>query len=825
MRTLLQLLAILLLLTGHVPEIYGKTEARASLQEVMTLKSQMLLIHETFGVNFIYDSSLKLDAPYHGKPVKDIIAAHPGKDEKSLELCLSTLFSNSGISYDILKRHVVLTKDGDSKVRDYTIFIEGQRDTLDESIITVHIDRKRNTTQTGLHSIDFRRFGKGFATLGSPDVIKEIQNLPGVSGGTELLSGMYVHGGDGKDNLFLLDGVPLYQVTHLAGLISSFNTEVINDIGFYKSGFPSRYGGKASSVVDITTRQGDMNTFRGSFNMGLLNGGLQLEGPLIPGRTSFNVALRRSWFDLLTVPGVAIYNSSLPYGEKHHLGYAMTDMNASITHLQDRHNRLNLNLYIGSDKIRIGHEAAAVKYWEGTRHTGENAYDLQSSWGNILASLNWSRIFSDELHMNSILYYTRTNTDVMLYNREWELNETKMRIMDYSIHEDNRSRLHDIGAKASFDWIPSDCHHIRAGADFTQHIFKPQRDVLAISSTLRVDTEETYYNQNQVHERDSIMASYASPEMSMYAEDEIGLTSWLKANIGLRYVLFGTEDGMRQSLEPRAAVRIQLSPDAVFKASYSEMSQFIHNLQATYLDIPMSSWMPSTDRIAPVRAKQVAAGIYMDLPHNLDLNIEAYWKKLDNLHEYCGTETLYPEIASWEDELTQGMGRSYGAEAELTWRTAKTDLSAYYTLSWSERFFSRIWHDWYPARNDNRHKFTINASHRFSGRFDMYMSWNYHTGDRITVPTQFVNGQYHYSSPYNMVLPAYHRLDVGFNFRKTTRRGNERIWNLSLYNAYCRMNPMFAMMEEDPLNGFHKTRIVILSVIPIIPSFNYTLRF
>ena len=153
---------------------------------------------------------------------------------------------------------------------------------------------RQNATQTGLTAIDGSRFRKGYAVLGSPDLIKELQNQAGVSGGTELLSGLYVHGGDGTDNLFLIDGVPLYQVSHMLGLISSFNTEVVDNIDFYKSGFPSRYGGKLSSVVDVTTRQGDMNEFHGSFNIGLLNGGLQFEGPIVPGRTSFNVALRRS---------------------------------------------------------------------------------------------------------------------------------------------------------------------------------------------------------------------------------------------------------------------------------------------------------------------------------------------------------------------------------------------------------------------------------------------------------------------------------------------------------------------------------------------------
>jgi hypothetical protein len=146
-------------------------------------------------------------------------------------------------------------------------------------------------------------------------------------------------------------------------------------------------------------------------------------------------------------------------------------------------------------------------------------------------------------------------------------------------------------------------------------------------------------------------------------------------------------------------------------------------------------------------------------------------------------------------------------------------------LSWTERYFKEIWHNWYPARNDNRHKFTINASHRVSKRFDIYLAWNYHTGDRMTIPTQIVGSEVFYSHPYNYKLPDYHRLDIGFNFRKTTKRGNESIWNLSLYNAYCRMNPMFAMFKECHEDDIPYAELRIISAIPIVPSFSYTLRF
>ena len=807
-RTLLH--ALILLVTSVLPSL-ASAQTAAGQGAAPTLKSGMEALHQIYGVNFVYDSSIALDIPAKGKPMKAY---------SSLEAGLEALFSGSGIDYEIMKKYIVLTKAGSKKPKDYTIFIEEQHDTINESIITAYTDRRRNATQTGLSKIDGNRFKRGYAVFGSPDLIKEIQSLPGVSGGTELLSGMYVHGGDGSDNLFLLDGVPLYQVSHLAGLFSAFNTEIIEDLDFYKSGFPSRFGGKTSSVVDITTRPGDYRNFKGSFNIGLLNGGMQMEGPIVPGKTSFNVAVRRTWFDVFTIPYNIIANLSQPYGDSGKVKFAMTDLNASLNHLFDKDSRLTFNFYTGSDHVRYKWTDLQVKYWEGTRHTGESGHDVNVRWGNILSSIAWKKIFSDDLHLSTTLYYTRSNTDVGQVSEKWEIGRGNMlEIIDRHLAERNYSRLHDLGAKADLDWIPSEYHHLRTGVSYIGHMFRPVRE-FGIRTT---ENGEVVYSDD-----DSYSVDYNASETSAYVEDEISFASWFKANLGLRYNMFAHGDNAYHSFEPRAALRFQLSPMAALKMSYTEMSQTIHLLRAHYLDIPMSSWLPSTDLVPPMRSRQAAGGIYMNLPHNIVLNVEGYWKTMDNMYEYCGIENIYPDLATWEYQLLSGKGRSYGAEVELGWKTKDTDISAYYTLSWTDRFFEGIWHDWYPARNDNRHKFTVNATHRFGKRFEMYMAWNYHSGDRMTVPTQIIGGDVYYTSPYNYKLPDYHRLDLGFNFRKTTRRGNESIWNLTIYNAYCRMNPMFTMLDHyrrSYEDEEYVTTFKTMAAIPIIPSFNYTLRF
>ena len=184
---------------------------------------------------------------------------------------------------------------------------------------------------------------------------------------------------------------------------------------------------------------------------------------------------------------------------------------------------------------------------------------------------------------------------------------------------------------------------------------------------------------------------------------------------------------------------------------------------------------------------------------------------------------MYPPLNEWESSFSEGKGRAYGGEVELAWRTGRTDLAAYYTLAWNERYFADIHPLWYPDRNDHRHKFTFVGSHRFGKRLDVYAAWNWHSGSRITGYSHVADEDtLYYSRPNNIKMPPYHRLDIGMNFRKTTRRGNESIWNLSVYNVYCRMNPFFAFVTTGEDGKFKGTSI---GIIPIIPSISYTLRF
>ena len=688
-------------------------------------------------------------------------------------------------------------------------------DTLQASRITDTFDKDRNTTQTGLMKIDSGKFTRGYAFLSSPDVIKTLQMLPGVASGTELMSGLYVHGGTGSDNLFLLDGVPLYQVSHLAGLFSSFNTEIIDDLDFYKSGFPARYGGRMSSVVDVKTRRGDMQEYHGMFSLGVTDGRIQFEGPIIKGKTSFNVALRRSWSDIITTPVMMIMNKRNDGSYQTMMRYAFWDGNAGLTHIINSRNTLSVNFYMGRDnlKIRIREEDSYNNVDQEQYRKTDMAIGM--NWGNILTSINWDSMISDVLTSKVTLYHSNNSSKIGFTieekSRQDDISE------DISMEVANITRVNDFGLKGDFDWTPSPSHHVRFGGAYQFHTYSPDR-----------------YNIMEINAQDAGISdfsfskgsSYTGHEPTLYIEDEIQLFSRLKANAGLRYAMFCVPGKVYHALEPRFALRFQICDRISIKGSYTDMNQFNHQIATNYMDLPTNTWMPVTDKVRPMNSRQIAGGIYMNLLKNVILNIEGYYKTMDHLLEYTGTNSLYPPIDEWESSFSEGEGRAYGMEMELSWRTEKTDLAAYYTLAWNKRHFEDIHPLWYPDRNDNRHKLTLAGSHKIGKRLDIYAAWNWHSGNRITgyshVSSNKFRHEYYYTSPNNIKLPSYHRLDIGFNFRKTTKRGNEGIWNLSIYNAYCRMNPFFAMITQDENGRFIGTSI---GIIPIIPSFSYTLRF
>lgn len=335
--------------------------------------------------------------------------------------------------------------------------------------------------------------------------------------------------------------------------------------------------------------------------------------------------------------------------------------------------------------------------------------------------------------------------------------------------------------------------------------------------------------------------------MSVYVEDEMSLTRRLKANVGFRNTVYAVVGKVWNYFEPRLAIKYQCCDNVAAKVSYARMSQFSHQMAATYLDLPTNCWLPSSASLPPMSSHQFAGGIYSHIAKELHLNVEGWYKTMDNLVEYYGENSLFPRLNSWESVILSGQGRSYGIEVDFGYETSTLLLNAFYTLSWSERKYEQIYNGWYRDRNDNRHKITLQANWRLNKKWELYAAWNFHSGNRMTLPTQYLRGvyadgegyknsfmsQWIYEEPNNVKLPDYHRLDFGANKHGKTKRGNAYVWNISVYNVYCRMNPVFAVAQRQGMSrthpdfdpGFVAFKGIGTSIVPILPTISYKVYF
>ena len=690
-------------------------------------------------------------------------------------------------------------------------------DTLRSATVTAIREKMRNTTQTGLMRLDAERLRSGAVAFGTPDVIKQLQALPGVAAGNELMSGLYVHGGDGNDNLFLLDGVPLYNVSHFGGLFSSFNTDIIESLDFYKSGFPARYGGRMSSVVDVETREGDLEHWHGGLSLGLIDGRLQLEGPIIPGRTSVNLALRRSWMDVITIPALAYANRRNGEDETASGGYAMSDINARLTHHFSPRSVLDLSFYTGLDNLRAGiAQRQYEKDADGVSHPLQQDMQLHVRWGSLTAVAAFRHQFSQKLKSASRAYYSRSHSDTgyQFSFETWQDGEQTTAMDDR-----DRSYVREAGLKSDWDWYPDSFNHVRFGVSLQQHWYGSGRVFTyeAARPGMAPDTDS-----------DDETGAYRSFEPAVYAEDEIFLSYNLTLNPGLRYAVFVTQDKAWHSLEPRLSMKWMLNRDYAFKLSYTRMSQFAHLVAAMYMDLPSNSWMPSTAQARPMTSGQFAGGFYTTPFPGVTFNLEGWYKTMEHLLVYNGSNTFIPPLTEWEKTFTEGSGRSWGMEVEAGWAGEKLDVTAYYTLSWTQRNFEALYTGWFPDRNDNRHKVNLILNWQFHPHLSLQLNWNWHSGNRITFPSHIVkengsaDGRLVYDAPYNTQLPDYHRLDISLDGRFKTRRGRTLGLNLSVYNAYNHKNASMALLTTDKDGNYSG---MAYALVPIIPSLSVSYRF
>lgn len=691
------------------------------------------------------------------------------------------------------------------------------------TIVGNRVETVAKSTQMSSITVPVAQIKTVPALLGEVDLIKVLQLLPGVQSGTEGFTGFYVRGGGPDENLFLLDGVPVYNINHMAGFFSVFNADAIKNVTLYKGSFPARFGGRLSSVLDIRMNDGNNRKLSGTASVGLISSRLNLEGPLFNENTTFNISARRTYFDVLMQPFMQ-YSNSLS-DQKVKAGYYFYDLNAKLSHRFSDNDRLYFSFYMGDDVIYADIEDRydAPRTIQTTK--------MNWNWGNLLAALRWNHIIGNKLFMNTTLTYTRYRFDLGLgQSRQSKVYDPD----DFNAKITYKSGIEDFAAKVDFDWSLSH-NEIKFGATYTRHRFRP-----GISAT-KLDVSETETPIDAViGDRD-----IHSDEVALYVEDNINIAKMFKINVGAHYSAFAVQNRFYHSLQPRVSARYLFNDRLSVKTGYALMNQYIHLLSNSSISLPTDLWVPVTKRIEPMNSHQVSLGLFYDLNGLMDISVEGYRKTMNNLIEYKDGATFLGSSTGWEDKVSRGKGLAYGVEVLVQKTVGKTTGWVGYTLARTERLFDRPGEELnfgktFPAKYDRRHDLSIVISHRFSKRIDVSATWIYGSGTCATlgmyeieldpIPSNYTSGKQQYTyvdERNNFRYPSYHRLDLSVNLHKQKRYGR-RTWSLGVYNAYNRMNPFIVYPGTDEMamyGGESRKTLKQLTLFPIIPSISYSYTF
>lgn len=685
------------------------------------------------------------------------------------------------------------------------------------------VDPIQEQTRMGVVDVPVTQIEKAPVLLGEVDLMKTMQLLPGVQSGAEGMSGLYVRGGGPDQNLILLDDAPVYNASHLFGFFSVFNTSAVKNVQLTKAGFPARFGGRLSSVLEVAMKDGNMQSFEAEGSIGLVASQVTLQGPIRKDRTSFIVSARRTYVDLLIRP-------FLEPGERG--GYYFYDINAKMNHILSPRNRVFLSFYGGDDRFWSDIQE---EYTSGA-YRSEETTSADFGWGNFTSTLRWNVLFSNRLFGNLTAIFSRYKLTSDIDDRseihDGDDHETETLSLRY------HSGIRDFGLKMDLDYIPNPAHYIRFGGNATYHTYSPG------AAQYRYDPaagapEDTTLGVSQATD---------AMEFGLYVEDDVRLSRRLSANVGLHASGFAVDDSRFGSLQPRVSTRFLLNPRWALKASYSLMRQYIHLLSNSTIGLPTDLWLPATERARPEGSRQFGLGVAGALKQGqYELSLEAYHKTMTDLIEYREGATFmagFGEHQDWQDKVETGRGWSYGVEAFAQKKRGRTTGWIGYTLSWTRRRFPELNEGRaFPFRYDRRHDVALVLSHQLTRITNASLNWVYGTGNAITLPVaryydEYVRGSIGgrelwtprvlpyetriYEARNGFRMSAYHRLDFGFNF-DWTRHG----FRVGAYNAYNRKNPYFIYFDDfyDPQTDTREYQAKQVTLFPVLPWITYRFKF
>lgn len=668
-------------------------------------------------------------------------------------------------------------------------------------------DEHIKNTEMGTISLSAEKIKTLPVIFGETDILKALQLLPGVQSAGEGNSGFYVRGGGPDQNLILLDDAVVYNTGHLFGFFSVFNTDAIKNVTLIKGGMPANYGGRLSSVVDVSMKEGNMKEYHGEGGIGLIASRLTFEGPIKKEKGSFMVSGRRTYIDVLVKP--------FARGQFAGSGYYFYDANLKANYKLSEKDRVYASGYFGRDVFTF-------KNRSGT-------FNVNVPWGNSTATVRWNHLFNDRLFLNTTGVYNDYQFAFEAGQGDFELKLS--------------SGVRDYNAKVDLDYYAPINHHIKTGIAYTRHKFIPNQ--------LSGRSGETVLNPNNA------LLKYAH-EGAVYVTDDFDLFKKLKVTAGLRYSFFAQAgpytnytydfNGKKADStvygggdivktyggpEPRVNMRYEINDNSSIKGSVSRAYQYIHLVSNNGSTLPTDLWMPSTLVVQPQMSWQYSLGYFRNfLDNKLETSVEVYYKDLQNQVEYR-SGYIPNTVRDPELDFVFGSGEAYGAEFFLNKTKGRFTGWLGYTLSWTYRTFKDLNNgEAFPAKYDRRHDISLVGSYQVNDKWLLSGVFVYGSGNAITLPTGYafinLNVAPVYSKLNGYRIFPYHRMDISavYTPKPKKKRKWESSWAFSLYNLYNRANPYFLYVDtEGDLNTGVQAKVKMVYIFPVLPSVTYNFKF
>lgn len=806
--------------------------------QISTLESVLDQIFDSENIQVILVPPRKIILQYKGPKIKEYLISGIVKDAETGESIYGAIISekHSGISvlsnekgYYVIKiptgttlleaSYLAYKKSSYSQQTLYNSVVNFSLDS-DNFLDTIVIDNPQERLQLtdGGNIMELFRTREYKSITGESDMTNNIRILPGVQSGGEGMSGLFVRGGTPDQNLVILDGVAMYETSHIAGISSIFMDESIKEASFIKNGFPARFGGRLSSVLDIQLKEGDKKKHQKMLQAGLVGAKLHLNGPIIKDKLTYNLSVRTSWLNFY------VNNLLRKFTKYEDINLQYHDILGKTTWHFSETNALSFTFYHGNDRMQL----AKNNVYELSENYKLDVYDRNGlNWGNKLASLKWNYLFRDQLSLKAqagYLQYNNGSRSTYVF-QSTRLDSSRTDELDVI----TKSNITDMNLKVDADYYLNEMHVIRAGIHYSSHQFNP---------TIKQSTIVLEGAAENITDKDS---SFVAHQWQFYLEDNFKWNEKFFAYVGFHFNNYSQGSKTYPSLQPRFKVIWSPWQRHMFSGAYSRMVQNVHLLTNSGLGLPSDLWVPSTDKISPQSSDQWSINYTLNFDKGLYLNLGTYTRKMYNLLEYTSpTELFYflineQSIApvfntakDWERNVISGNGSSKGIEFLLhkTDGNSKGWLSA--TWSDTQRSFQQINNGKsFPATHDKTWDFNASFQQNITKRFSTGLNFVYNTGNTFSLATEEFESYLgirllNSNGKNNYRLPDFHQLSVNFNYHKTTKLFDIEA-GINLYNVYNRLNAYYIYIYKNPIATEALIRKV--SILPFTPSFNFSIKF